>query len=288
MCNKLNDLRNFINSSNYSLIALSETWLNPDMTDDFLKVEDYTFLRCDRTGRGGGVGLYILEKLKPKKLDVIDFNNGIDQLWVRFKCKKLSVVVGVVYRPPSVPCNALLCLYEILPEIVSSCDVCICTGDFNINFICKTATEHKMFTDLLSSFNLAQLITVPTRLTNDSESIIDLININRVDLVLKCGVISCSPIVTDHEAVFCSIDCSVPSTNVKYKEFRNLSVVDPCRFEEDLRAVDWHAVYNDNDINSKVSTFNHMLIDTFDKHCPIQKIKAGKPKPPWLTYTLKK
>ena len=256
------------------------------MPSENFKIENYVLLRKDRCGRGGGVGLYVLEKLKPHIVEVIDFNNGIDQLWVKFKCKKLTIVVGVVYRPPNVSCNELSCLYEVLPEIVQSSDVCICTGDFNIDCLCQSSVEYKNLNTLLSSFNLTQLIKVPTRITSDTETIIDLIIVNRTDLVLKSGVVDCTPIATDHEAVYCSINCSQPKKNHAYREFRNFSAVDLNEFEKDLQSVSWHALYTNNNIDTKVSIFNNILINVFDKHCPSQKAKIGKPKPPWLTYNL--
>ena len=92
----------------------------------------------------------------------------------------ISVIVGVVYRPPSgdIPIfNDQL--YNILSSISSDGKHCFLMGDFNID-INKAASNS--FLHNLSSCGFHPTINKPTRVTSNSTSIIDNIitNVNNI------------------------------------------------------------------------------------------------------------
>ena len=98
----------------------------------------------------------------------------------------------------------------------------------------------------------------------------------------------CDPIKTDHEAVYCDIKCDNPTKPNVSVQSRSLKMVCSPEFQRDLQSIDWHSLYNCSDINIKLSIFNSKLLELFDTYCPIRTIMLRKPKPPWLTYNLKK
>ena len=53
---------------------------------------------------------------------------------------------------------------------------CILTGDMNCNYLVNS--DHKELKSILTAFGLKQLIKDPTRVTQDSRSLIDLIYTN--------------------------------------------------------------------------------------------------------------
>lgn len=177
------------------------------MPSSLYKIEEYTLFRSDRAASGGGVAMYIQSKFRPQKLNIGDIESDINQLWVKFKYNKLTFKVGVIYRPPSVPIAHLHFLYDDLADIIHDCDICILTGDLNINLLNKDSAESKFLYDILETFNLHQIIVDPTRVTENSESLIDLVITNDKQFIYDSGVMCCEPINTDHEAVFCTISC---------------------------------------------------------------------------------
>ena len=44
------------------LLALTETWLTPNVDDNLIKINGYSLFRKDRGSRGGGVALYVCQK----------------------------------------------------------------------------------------------------------------------------------------------------------------------------------------------------------------------------------
>ena len=85
------------------------------------------------------------------------------------------LLLGCVYRPPSAPVSYWSFLSESIEKLwsISSCDL-ILLGDFNVNILSPTlSTQHRYLNNLISDFNLRNMITSPTR--TPSQSCLDLI-----------------------------------------------------------------------------------------------------------------
>ena len=67
--NKVDELRIFANISEPDVIALTESWTNPNITNQFLNIPNYDIVaRHDRNdtrnGRGGGILIYVKKDIK--------------------------------------------------------------------------------------------------------------------------------------------------------------------------------------------------------------------------------
>ena len=58
-----------------------------------------------------------------------------------------------------------------------------------------------MLDELALTFNLTQIISKPTRVTETSKSTIDLILVNNDHRIIQCDVLTSS--ISDHNAIFC-------------------------------------------------------------------------------------
>lgn len=95
---------------------------------------------------------------------------------------QMSFILIGLYRPPS--SNSLF--YEQLRSILKSCDSkkeLILMGDFNINW--ENKPSRKKLKEITDCFNLTQIVQGPTRITNSSETQIDLIFTNRPERITK-------------------------------------------------------------------------------------------------------
>nr|CAI5829537.1 unnamed protein product [Callosobruchus analis] len=89
---KREDIKTILYNNNIDVLAISETWLNEKIETSYVTIDGYTFLRRDRGSRGGGVGLYISNSLKFKK---ITSSGEIEQLWkIRKDILEIRVQVG--------------------------------------------------------------------------------------------------------------------------------------------------------------------------------------------------
>ena len=188
------------------IILTSPTKKYSDITDAELCITEYNLLRLDRNCHGGGVLIYCHEKYSMTHLPKL-CNSEFETLWVKIKAKNTRpFFVSVTYRSPSVKnpldystrmCNYLTRSIKSLPlgsEV-------FCLGDFNVNFLSKCALT-SLLKDFSRSCNLKQLIKSPTRITETTSSIIDLLFTNSLN-ILQSGSIICGLI--DRNLIYCII-----------------------------------------------------------------------------------
>ena len=109
--NKVPFLHDPATNRNCLWLAITETWLNPNILDSDLLIHmpGFTVLRQDRQGRiRGGVCLFLREDLSGEVLCA--YSNGVCELLI-VKVYQLNTIVVVVYRPPDT------CLSEFKPVL---------------------------------------------------------------------------------------------------------------------------------------------------------------------------
>ena len=88
-------------SITFSAIAVTETWLRDD--SNLCNIQCYKFERTNRESRrGGGVGVYIQDKITYKCRKDLDLNGDhMESIFVELdNVNAKNVILGVVYRPP--------------------------------------------------------------------------------------------------------------------------------------------------------------------------------------------
>lgn len=270
-------------SNGLDIMCVSETWLNKDIPSDVVNIPNYSFLRKDRLNRGGGVGIYFRNSLKVVQV-LKDFESleGIEQFWIEFKTGANRILIGAIYRVPSNNENQFLeYLDNLLSYISPQYQNIVILGDLNVDQLHNNRVSQCML-----SYDFQQLITEPTRITNTSQKIIDVIFINNSDLVVNSGIINADTI-SDHSAVYCELNMFVPRPKpifVTYRNFKNFNNND---FNQDLVNTRWDDILYLNDIEDKIKLLNTYIIELFDKHAPYTISRISKPYAPWLTFNLK-
>ena len=68
----------------------------------------------------------------------------------------------------------------------------IILGDFNCDLLSSTTSNHtRKFLDLIEVFQFDQIITQPTRITQNSETLIDVALTNSPENIANSGVFTC-------------------------------------------------------------------------------------------------
>jgi hypothetical protein len=89
------------------------------------------------------------------------------------------VIIGNIYRPPNSQLHEFLQYFEdILTDFYTTYDTILCFGDFNINLFNFNSPSTENLNSIMEIFNLKQLINEPTRVTDNTASLIDLIFYN--------------------------------------------------------------------------------------------------------------
>ena len=122
------------------------------------------------------------------------------------------------------------------------------------------------FKSLLNIFRLKQVITEPTRTTEASSNLIDLIITNRPENITSKVVFVNS--IADHEMITCSRKINIIRYNPKTVECRNYTNCSPEKLRSNVVTIDWSPVYDATDVGLAVHYFISSLQVVFRTHVP--------------------
>ena len=181
-----------------------------------------------------------------------------------------------------------------LLEKLTSEQTFIITGDFNLNLIkYMQYTGVNQFLENIPSNNFIPQVTLPTRITEKTATLIDSIFTNSYKHNPNCLSGNITTYISDHLPQFLIIEnLKQPSFNhyppIFFKDYKNFNEE---AFKTELRELDWSFVTENNDINLGFETFLRFIDKTLNKLAPIklvQKKKGNKTiSKPWITRGIK-
>lgn len=163
-------------------MAITETWLNPNILDNEIEISGMSLFRHDRERRGGGVALYCAKQLDCREL-TDEYLILEDTLWCTVRMQTGDVcVVGVIYRSPSSDESHNSRLFEVIRLVASKYKARILImGDFNLPNLLRKQVHpvdsiESTFCDLLLDAPLYNCIVSNTRYRGDDiPSTLDLV-----------------------------------------------------------------------------------------------------------------
>ena len=168
----------------FSVICLQETWLDSSHDVTSLQLEGYNFIfKPKLASLHGGVAFYIKDTLDFKILPEAINDEICDSLFIEVNLNTANnlrngkVILGNVYRPPRdhvANYNSFtMDLERTLSSFQNSTKVAI-LGDFNIDLMKLNEKEYvNFFFDSVMSKGYLPKITLPTRITSQSKTLID-------------------------------------------------------------------------------------------------------------------
>ena len=269
------------------LLSLSETHLSTE-PESMMTIPGFTFEKLNRVkGSGGGVGAYISDRLNYIRRTDLE-TPELELMWVEIIIKSSrNILIGVMYRPP----DSSKYLHEKFNEVLQNLLSLVCLerseillmGDCNVNYLSRS--NNKEFKQILELYSLKQIITKPTRITDSTSTLIDIIACSNPSNISQSDV--CPMSIGDHDM----IGCVRKINNLRYKskcvDCRDYRKYSPENFTAELQSHDWSFVDYCTDVNVAWAKMKLTLTTTVNKHAPkIRKRITGKPAP-WLTAELK-
>jgi len=251
----------------FHVIIFTETWFEFGST---AIIHGYRGYHSYRNGRlGGGVSIYILDTLQSTQIHSLTLNSELFEVCaarINLDANVLNIV-GVYLPPNNADFNLRLTGLVTLLEDSGVLDgVVYMAGDFNIDMLSSTGRS-RQFSDAMRSMSLVPLISLPTRLTENSETLIDNIWSNRISHVAT-GVLTAD--VTDHFPIF-AVLCFNASNRCVTKHFRDHSESALCKF---LSAVEDftvnYTIDNNHDVNLSLVHFIDRFMHIYNSCCPIR------------------
>lgn len=110
------------------------------------------------------------------------------------------MIVCVAYRPPNCPVSCFKDDFTpVLTQALTLGNAILVTGDLNCNLL-SDSPDSCALRELANYFNLTQLISKPTRVTEKSSTLIDIILISDKDLICHSDVMPIA--ISDHFLVY--------------------------------------------------------------------------------------
>ena len=137
----------------------------------------------------------------------------------------------------------------------------ILIGDYNLDMLVNEdegRTENKALKDLCDKFCLFNQITEPTRITEKSKSLIDVILASHPERFATCGNLHLG--VSDHDLVFAVTKQKIPRPKAREIEYRSMKNLDENELLAELRRVPWDSAYIFEDVDDLFSIFEFPII----------------------------
>lgn len=286
-----------MNTSFFDIIALSETWLSPSISNSELNFNNYIIYRCDRSphnsvySRGGGVLIAINCQLNSKILNVNI--NCVEHVFVQLNLGSNMFILSCAYIPPNSPITLYENYFSALNELCLSYpnSNLITLGDFNLPSLdwslyslplnCNTQIV-SYFVSMLSYLNLYQFNLV----RNHNNVILDLA-LSNIHITVSNDSDPLLPTDKHHPALNFSLNCSqfniLPTHNL-IKDFINCDYRKIIKYIGDSLSV---IKFNTCNVNEYIDQFYSILYDVINNFVS-QKQIYNNLYPIWFSNELKK
>ena len=294
--NKFNLVKPMVQPSNLSIMSISETWLNPNLTNNLIHIPRYVCYRQDRMWmennlpkKGGGVCCYVKNDICASDTEINRFNRStkdIEILWITLNipnCKK--IIIANIYRPPQgnvkIFCDLLDNMVEEINTGNKSYEFFI-LGDFNINYKASTNPQTKTLKWFEQRSGMKQIISDTTRYSNNN-SCIDLIFTNSTSAYKK-GTLDVN--LSDHEMIFTTRKHIKKENNPTSFQGRSYKNYNEALFLDQLSACDWNILYQQNDPEIAWNILETNVRNVIDNMCPMQTFFVKYLKDPWISQEI--
>ncbi|MBM3937968.1 MAG: hypothetical protein FJ333_04840 [Sphingomonadales bacterium] len=281
-------INNFqINKFKPTVICLQEIWKLPnDTIFNLLGYHEPIFKNRDANTQGGGIALYIDQNYNFKtRPDLSIFLDRIlETQFIELSVSpRKKVLIGSLYRPavnhPTLSSaeqyDQFIELFANLLNTLSDINIpVLLTGDFNLDLLkysqIKQVTE---YVDLLFSFGFLQLVMKPTRMNNNSATLIDHLITSTIEDFNESAILVSD--ISDHYPIFYfskgkSISVKSPQ---RIRDFSNEIIQN---FTRQLQNLNWDFLCTLNNTQEAYDHFAETFFDLFNIYFPLKDKKSNK------------
>jgi len=260
-------LEYLINQQKPIIVCLAETHISDDIGANELHILGYKYTSTNSQSRHtGGTIIYVKEEYNFKTI----FNEAIHKnVWVtgiEMKInKQLTYIFTVYHSPNSSHSDFLSKLEDILAEWAIKKGNLIVIGDFNIN-LAKDSYYSKKLQGLISRMGLNQLVDGFTRITQQHNTMIDLLITNRKNLQVDVHL---TPKISDHSIITVTFDGSAKLKTQK-KQIRDFNNFNSLDFQFNIFEQEWNS--NVNNVNMLSDQLVDSISMSLERHAPLKEV----------------
>ncbi len=281
------------------IICLQELWQFPSDADFTIDGYKPLIYKLRNGTQGGGVGIYIANHINAVYEPSISFfcDRIFETIFIELTISSnKKIILGSAYRPgskhPSMNSGQqfesfMESLRSLLDNLLSRNVPVYIFGDINLDVLrysnCNNVTE---YINLLFSHGFIQTVTLPTRCTSNSASIIDhCITNSSTDF----NSIILTSNISDHFPILHFLSDTGSKSQPKFINYHDFSDTNVTKFCNNLSAINWDPLYNLNDTQAAYDYFSERFFLLHQLYFPLGtkkfNIKYHK-KDPWFTSGL--
>ena len=290
----LDELTSLLSSlgKQFDVIGVSEMWhseSNPILTN--MNIDGYQLFDTKSLSQNGGVGLFVKSSLCSNKRDDLNCQcEEFETIWIEIDVKNdKNLLFCCVYRHPNSTIDKLTSHFVNILSKTMNKQVFI-MGDFNINLL--NYDSHAPTSDFINNFfnnHFLPSINHPTRISDNSSTIIDNIFTNMIDSQIICGNILTQ--ISDHFPQFLILR----NSNISYTHsdtFKyDYSAFNETNFIRDFDDIDKTYINEVSDANANYDKFLNDVTTLVSNHVPIKKFSKREVKfktKPWINPGIQK
>ena len=273
-------------SNKIVIFTISESWLDSSVSDAEVEFPGYILHRLDRVNKHGkGVCAFVRQEYRAERLSDISYisESGLHQLLLKIQVRNFkSFLVCTAYGPPNTHLDCFDSDFSntLVSALSMNLPVFI-LGDLNCNLLSLQDPPAQTLVSFCSSFNLSQVISHPTRITESTESLIDVALVSNANLVKEAKVSPSS--ISDHELILVVLNMKKSRPKPIYILTRSYKNYKPEVFTRDLSEVPWNKIETFEDVDDCLYAFHQLFEQIVDRHAPVKKVKIRSRPNPFIT-----
>lgn len=198
------------------------------------------------------------------------------------KIDEWNGTIACTYHSPTSNDDDFVCeLLKWCDDNIDDNDNFIACGDFNIDWM-KDSTAKRRLREGMNDLGLIQIVNQPTRITNNSATLIDLCFTSDKRMLCK---INSTVNLGDHECLSIQIK-NIKNKNIKFKMIDSIKGYNSEDFNNEIKKANWD-VANNFDILERADYFVKNLKNVMQKFVEKKKIPIGV-ECKWFNNELKK
>ena len=265
----------------FDIISFTESWLKNE--------NKHLYNLRDDGRRGGGISIFILDNLEAKLIKHSTISKKyIETLSIEINKENKKILIMSIYKPNKSDDKSFI---ETLCNLINknmkkNYDEILVNGDFNFDLLKSEENGNTMnFINSLSSLSLIPVITKPTRITQESATLIDNIftsnPINFTSGIIISDISDHLPVFYHKKNVFLNKKLN-PSVKIEYRLVNDDTL---CDLYETISAYDFSYLESLDNPSLAIDELSNAIDDAYRNCCPI-KIKTISYKnslKPWIS-----
>ena len=190
-----------------------------------------------------------------------------------------SFIISSIYRLPCSTNEVFKKIEELIKLIDDESKELYIFGDLNCNMLQLNLSTTKKLQEIMELYQLTQLIDSPTRITNSSQSLLDVVITSTPEKIISSGVVHLG--ISDHSLIYAirklNRRVNTKAQGHNFLEFRNFKNFDAARFLDDLHDVSWEDIRYKRNIDDMWKLWKTYFLGVLDNHAP-RKVKRLRKK----------